>query len=51
LRTLREFGEKYGFIDCTGKTVIEPRFVLTFGFSEGMVAVEIGKKRLERLRM
>ena len=38
------FGTKYGFIDRSGKTVIEPRFDLTFGFSEGLAAVQIGKK-------
>jgi hypothetical protein len=37
-------GTKYGFIDRSGKTVIEPRFDLTFGFSEGLAAVRIGKK-------
>ncbi len=38
------FGEKYGFIDRTGKTLIYPQFDLTDGFSEGLAAVEIGKK-------
>lgn len=38
------FGTKYGFVDLSGKTVIEPRFDLTFGFSEGLAAVMIGKK-------
>jgi hypothetical protein len=40
----RLFGEKYGFIDRTGKTLINPQFDLTEGFSEGLAAVEIGKK-------
>jgi hypothetical protein len=38
------FGQKYGFIDRTGKTLINPQFDLTEGFSEGLAAVEIGKK-------
>lgn len=38
------FGNKYGFVDRTGKTVIAPQFDLTFEFSEGLAAVEVGKK-------
>jgi hypothetical protein len=38
------FGSKYGFIDRTGKTVIPAQFDLTFGFSEGLAAVEVGKR-------
>jgi hypothetical protein len=38
------FGKKYGFIDRSGKTVIPPRFDLTYGFSEGLAAVQIGKR-------
>lgn len=32
---------QYGFIDKTGKVVIEPRFRQTSGFSEGLAAVKI----------
>jgi hypothetical protein len=39
-----KFGNKYGFIDHTGKVVIKPRFDLTFHFSEGFAAVQIGGK-------
>ena len=39
-----KFGKKYGFIDRTGKTVIAPKFDLTFQFSEGLAAVMIGGK-------
>lgn len=38
------FGKKYGFIDRTGKTVIPPKFDLTYGFSEGLAAVQIDKQ-------
>ena len=34
-----KFGDKYGFIDKTGAIVIQPRFDLTFDFSEGMAYV------------
>ena len=37
-------GTKYGFIDRSGKTVIQPQFDLTYGFSEGLAAVQVGKK-------
>ncbi len=39
-----KFGNKYGFIDSTGRTVIEPKYDLTFHFSEGLAAVMIGGK-------
>ena len=39
-----KFGNKYGFIDRSGKVVVEPRFDLTFHFSEGLAAVQIGGK-------
>jgi hypothetical protein len=39
-----KFGNKYGFIDHSGKVVIEPLFDLTFHFSEGLAAVQIGGK-------
>ena len=38
------FGAKYGFIDKTGKVIIQPQFDLTLGFSEGLAAVQVGKK-------
>ena len=38
------FGEKYGFIDQSGKTVILPQFDLPSGFSEGLAAVMVGKE-------
>ena len=31
---------KYGFIDKSGKVVIEPQFDLVFDFSEGLARVE-----------
>lgn len=39
-----KLGSKYGFIDRSGKVVIEPKFDLTFHFSEGLAAVQIGGK-------
>jgi hypothetical protein len=39
-----KFGTKYGFIDQTGKTVIPPKFDLTFEFSEGLAAVSVNGK-------
>lgn len=39
-----KFGNKYGFIDRAGRTVIEPRYELAFGFSEGRAAVKVGNK-------
>ena len=39
-----KFGNKYGFIDHTGKTVIAPRYDLTFHFSEGLAAVMVAGK-------
>lgn len=39
-----KFGTKYGFIDRTGKTVVEPRFDLTFDFAEGLATVSVEGK-------
>ena len=39
-----KFGNKYGFIDQSGKTVIKPRFDLVGEFSEGLAAVEVARK-------
>jgi hypothetical protein len=39
-----KFGKKYGYIDRTGKTVIEAKYDLTFHFSEGLAAVLVGGK-------
>ena len=39
-----KFGGKYGFIDRSGKVVIEPTFDLTFHFSDGVAAVLIREK-------
>lgn len=39
-----KFGKKYGFIDRTGETVIEPNYDLTFHFSEGLAAVMVRGK-------
>jgi len=33
--------KKFGYIDHTGKTVIEPRFDFTSGFSEGLAVVQV----------
>ncbi|MBC8123362.1 MAG: WG repeat-containing protein, partial [Gemmatimonadaceae bacterium] len=35
-------GEKYGFIDRTGKFAIEPQFDSAWGFREGLAAVKLG---------
>ena len=37
-----KIGNKYGFIDRSGKVVIEPKFDIAFRFSEGLAAVRIG---------
>ncbi len=37
-----KFGNKYGFIDRSGDTVITPKYDLTFHFSEGLAAVMVG---------
>jgi hypothetical protein len=37
-------GSKYGFIDHTGKMVIQPQFDLTDHFSEGLAAVMVNRK-------
>jgi hypothetical protein len=39
-----KFVNKYGFIDHSGKVIIEPRFDLTVHFSEGLAAVQIAGK-------
>ena len=33
---------RYGFIDASGAMVIEPRFKDTYGFSDGLAAVQVG---------
>jgi len=35
---------KYGFIDKSGKYIIEPQFDLAGDFAEGLAAAEVGKK-------
>ena len=35
-------GDKYGFIDKTGKFVIEPRFDFADSFSGGLAAIRVG---------
>ncbi len=35
---------KYGYIDKTGKTVIQPQFENTMGFNEGLAATKLGGK-------
>jgi len=37
-------GEKWGYIDKTGKIVFEPQFDNAGYFSEGLAGVRIGKK-------
>lgn len=37
-------GAKVGFIDKTGKLVIAPQFNYGGDFSEGLAAVQVGKK-------
>ena len=37
-------GGKYGFIDRTGKMVINPQFDNTYGFSDGLAWVTLGGK-------
>jgi WG repeat protein len=39
-----KFGNKYGFIDHSGKLVIKPKFDMTDQFSEGLAAVRINGK-------
>lgn len=38
------FGDKWGYVDIAGKTMIEPQFELTMRFSEGFAAVVKGGK-------
>lgn len=40
---IRENG-KYGYIDNTGKVVIEPQYDNTIGFTEGLAATSVGGK-------
>lgn len=40
---IRENG-KYGYIDKTGKVVIQPQFDNTIGFNEGLAATSVGGK-------
>ena len=40
--------DKYGFIDKTGKFVIQPQFYRVGDFSEGLAAVEPVRCRLAR---
>lgn len=42
--TVRFSGKQAGFIDKTGKFVIEPKFDMAFNFSEGLAQVRIGRK-------
>jgi len=37
-------GDKWGFIDKTGKEVIKPKYENVYGFNEGLAAVRLGKK-------
>ena len=37
-------GGRYGFIDGSGKIVIQPQFEQASGFSEGLAAVQMGGK-------
>ena len=39
-----KIGEKFGFIDKTGKVVIEPTYSLPSVFSEGLASVTVGGK-------
>ena len=43
-RALVKLGEKWGFIDKTGKLVIPPQFEKAGGFSEGLAPVQRGEK-------
>ncbi|MBS3030609.1 MAG: WG repeat-containing protein [Dolichospermum sp. DET50] len=39
-----KIGDKYGYIDQTGRVVIQPQFDSADDFSEGMAVIRIGKK-------
>jgi hypothetical protein len=37
-------GDKWGYLDNNGKTVIEPKFEQAWGFSEGLGRIKVGEK-------
>jgi hypothetical protein len=39
-----KIGKQYGYIDQTGKIIIQPLFDIAFDFSEGIASVGLGKK-------
>lgn len=43
-RNIKQIKWKYGFIDKTGRFVIEPEYDLAWPFSEGLASVLIGKR-------
>ena len=38
------FPDKHGYIDRTGRFVIQPRFRMAYDFAQGLAAVEVGNK-------
>lgn len=44
LAAIGDFNSNYGFIDRTGAMVIEARFQFTYGFTEGLAAVQMGDR-------